>query len=181
VSMSGVTRLGDAYGTVIIDLTGIRDATGPFTAAGHGGGPLEAAFETWPAARGSLGVINPRFRGGRLHWIQDCHHRGIAGPDRSDGPGHAVGLAGDALDRCRRRVQHDVHGHRGRTGDSLFSSRRMLHTGTDLLTDKQRLRLQALFGSDEHVEVEATWTVYQRLIAAYRDPDRSRGMSSCAH
>ena len=54
-------------------------------------------------------------------------------------------------------------------------------TGTDLLTDKQRVRLEALFGSDEHVEVEATWTVYQRLIAAYRDPDRSRGMSSCAH
>jgi len=51
---------------------------------------------------------------------------------------------------------------------------RFIPTGTDLLTDKQRVRLQALFGSDEHVEVEATWAVYQRLIAAYRDADRSR-------
>src|SRR5664279_762217 len=48
----------------------------------------------------------------------------------------------------------------------------MLHTGTDLLTDKQHLRLQALFGADEHVEVEATWAVYQAMIAAYREPDR---------
>jgi transposase len=32
----------------------------------------------------------------------------------------------------------------------------MLHTGTDLLTDKQHRRLKALFGTDEHVEVEAT-------------------------
>src|SRR5659263_1930 len=90
-------------------------------------------------------------------------------------PFHVVRLAGDALDRCRRRVQHDIHGHRGRTGDPLFSSRRMLHTGTDLLTDKQKQRLEGLFASDEHVEVEATWAIYQRMIAAYREPDRTRG------
>jgi len=29
--------------------------------------------------------------------------------------------------------------------------------------------------SYSHVEVEATWAVYQRLIAAYREPDRERG------
>jgi hypothetical protein len=39
-------------------------------------------------------------------------------------------------------------------------------TGADLLTDKQRQRLTALFARDEHAEVEATWGVYQRLIAA---------------
>jgi transposase len=90
-------------------------------------------------------------------------------------PFHVVRLAGDALDQCRRRVQQDLHGHRGRTGNPLFTSRRMLHTGTDLLTDKRRLRLQALFGADEHVEVEATWVIYQRMIAAYREPDRILG------
>ncbi len=26
-----------------------------------------------------------------------------------------------------------------------------------------------------HVEVEATWGIYRRMIAAYRDPDRARG------
>ena len=53
--------------------------------------------------------------------------------------------------------------------------RRMLHTGTDLLTDKQKHRLDDLFGRDEHVEVEATWAVYQRLIGAYRNPDKIKG------
>jgi transposase len=86
-----------------------------------------------------------------------------------------VRLAGDALDQCRRRVQQDTHGHRGRAGDPLYRARRTLHTGADLLTDKQTARLQALFAGDEHVEVEATWGVYQRMIAAYRHPDRAQG------
>ena len=90
-------------------------------------------------------------------------------------PFHVVRLAGDALDQCRRRVQQELHGHRGRKGDPLYGARRTLHTGAGLLTDKQAQRLAALFATDEHVEVEATWGIYQRMIAAYREPDRSRG------
>jgi transposase len=67
-----------------------------------------------------------------------------------------------------------VH-HRGRTGDPLYAARRTLHTGADLLTDKQTQRLQALFTGNEHVEVEATWGIYQRMITAYRHPDRAQG------
>jgi transposase len=90
-------------------------------------------------------------------------------------PFHVVRLAGDALDRCRRRVQQAIHGHRGMKNDPLYSARRTLHTGADLLTDKQCQRLTGLFATDAHVEVEATWGVYQRMIAAYREPDRARG------
>ncbi len=90
-------------------------------------------------------------------------------------PFHVVRLAGDALDRCRRRVQQDTRGHRGRKGDPLYSARRTLHTGADLLTDKQCQRLAALFAGEAHVEVEATWGIYQRMITAYREPDRVRG------
>jgi len=90
-------------------------------------------------------------------------------------PFHVVRLGGDALDRCRRPVQQDLHGHRGRTNDTLYRARRTLHTGDDLLTDKQTTRLQALFAVDEHVEVEATWWIYQRMIGAYRHPDKTRG------
>jgi transposase len=90
-------------------------------------------------------------------------------------PFHVVRLAGDALDRCRRRVQQAIHGHRGMKGDPLYSARRTLHAGADLLTDKQRSRLRALFAVDDHVQVEATWGIYQRMIAAYREPDRARG------
>jgi transposase len=62
-----------------------------------------------------------------------------------------------------------------RKGDPLYSARRTLHTGAGLLTQKQAARLQALFAVDDHVEVEATWGIYQRMIAAYREPDRCRG------
>jgi hypothetical protein len=68
-----------------------------------------------------------------------------------------------------------IHGHRGMKNDPLYSARRTLHTGAGLLTDKQAARLTALFADDAHVEVEATWGIYQRMIAAYRHEDRRRG------
>ena len=79
------------------------------------------------------------------------------------------------MDQCRRRVQQELHGHRGQARDPLYRARRTLHTGSDLLTDTQRARLTALFAVNEHVEVEATWGIYQRMIGAYRDPDRHHG------
>ena len=90
-------------------------------------------------------------------------------------PFHVIRLAGDALDGCRRRVQQELHGHRGRKGDPLYSARRTLHTGADLLTEKQQDRLDTLFAGDRHVQVECTWGIYQRMISAYRDPDRASG------
>lgn len=37
-------------------------------------------------------------------------------------PFHVVALAGDAVDRCRQRVQQHLHGHRGRSGDPATAS-----------------------------------------------------------
>jgi transposase len=90
-------------------------------------------------------------------------------------PFHVVRLAGNALDECRRRIQLATCGHRGRKTDPLYTARRTLHTGADLLTDNQQMRLQALFADDAHAEVEATWSIYQRAVAAYRESDRNRG------
>ncbi len=95
-------------------------------------------------------------------------------------PFHVVRLAGNALDECRRRVQLAACGHRGRKTDPLYRSRRTPHTGADLLTDKQKVRLAALFSVDAHAEVEATWTMYQRTVAAYRHPDRTKGRTMLA-
>ena len=80
-------------------------------------------------------------------------------------------LAGDALEQCRRRVQQTTLGHRGRKHDPLYGARRTLLTGGDLLTTRQQQRLETLFVGDDHVEVKTTWAVYQRMIAAYREPD----------
>jgi len=51
----------------------------------------------------------------------------------------------------------------------------VLHTGADLISVKQLARLDALFADDTHVEVQATWAIYQDLIAAYRAPDPATG------
>jgi transposase len=78
-------------------------------------------------------------------------------------------------DRCRRRVQHDRHGHRGRKDDPLYRARRTLLIGAGLLIAKQTARITALFTGDAHVQVEAAWGVYQAMVAAYREPDRTKG------
>src|SRR6185312_7125232 len=37
-----------------------------------------------------------------------------------------------------------------------------------------------LFAVDAHAEVEATWTIYQRTVSAYRQPDRNKGRAMMA-
>ena len=85
-----------------------------------------------------------------------------------------MALAGAKLDLCRQRVQQDTCGHRGRSGDPLYRVRRTLRTRIGLLTDRQSVRLEAVFAADEHVAVTATWEVYQLIIAAYAQPDPQR-------
>ena len=170
------TRRGDKYVTVIIDLTPVRDGTGPARLLDMVAGRCKQAFKTWLADRqepwrqGVEVVAMDGFTGFKTATTEEL-------PDATAvmDPFHVVRLAGDALDRCRRRVQQDLHGHRGRKDDPLYRARRTLHTGADLLTDTQVKRLDGLFAVEEYVQVEATWGIYQRMIAAYREPDRARG------
>ncbi|MGO4604338.1 ISL3 family transposase [Terrabacter sp. 2YAF2] len=170
------TRRGDKYVTVVIDLTGIRDGTGPARLLDMVLGRSKQAFKQWltdrpQAWRDRVEVVAmDGFTGFKTATSEELPDA-VAVMD----PFHVVRLAGDALDRCRRRVQQELHGHRGRSGDPLYAARRTLHTGSGLLTDKQQDRLSALFAVAEHVEVEATWGIYQRMIGAYREPDRTRG------
>ena len=170
------TRRGDKFVTVVIDLTPIRNSSGPSRLLDMIEGRSKQAFTAWLAARpqawrdGVDVVAMDGFTGFKTATSQELP-RATAVMD----PFHVVRLGGDALDRCRRRVQQDLHGHRGRTNDPLYRARRTLHTGDDLLTEKQTARLQALFAVEEHVEVEATWGIYQRMISAYRHPDRTQG------
>ena len=176
------TRRGDKYVTVIIDLTPIRDGTGPSRLLDMVEGRSKQAFKTWLAARpeawrkGLEVVAMDGFTGFKTATTEELPDA-VAVMD----PFHVVRLAGDALDRCRRRVQQDLHGHRGRNDDPLYRSRRTLHTGSNLLTDRQRQRLTVLFGVEDHVQVEATWGIYQRMIAAYREPDRTKGRQLMKH
>ena len=170
------TRRGDKYVTVIIDLTAIRDGTGPARLLDMVEGRSKQAFKTWLAERPQSWrdavevVAMDGFTGFKTATTEELPEA-VAVMD----PFHVVRLAGEALDQCRRRVQQAIHGHRGHKDDPLYSARRTLHTGADLLTDRQKDRLAALFAADDHVEVEATWGIYQRMITAYREPDRTRG------
>ena len=170
------TRRGDKYVTVIIDLTGPRAGTGPARLLDMVEGRSKQVFKAWLAARDQAWrdrlevVAMDGFTGFKTATTEELPDA-VAVMD----PFRVVRLAGDALDRCRRRIQQTVHGHRGRAGDPLYRARRTLHTGADLLTEKQTARLTALFAADEHVQVEATWGIYQRMIAAYRQPDRNVG------
>jgi transposase len=175
------TRRGDKYVTVIIDLTPVRDKTGPARLLDMIEGRSKHAFQHWLADRPKEWrdrvevVAMDGFSGFKTASTEEL-------PDAATvmDPFHVVRLAGNALDECRRRVQLATCGHRGRRTDPLYRSRRTLHTGADLLTDKQKARLAALFAIDAHAEVEATWTMYQRTVAAYREPDRKKGATMMA-
>lgn len=170
------TRRGDKYVTVVIDLTAVRAGTGPARLLDMIEGRSKKVFKTWLAERpeqwrqGVEVVAMDGFTGFKTAAVEELPDA-VAVMD----PFQVVRLAGDALDRCRRRVQQDLHGHRGRRNDPLYRARRTPHTGAGLLTEKQAERLRALFADDSHVEVEATWGIYQRMITAYREPDRRRG------
>lgn len=85
-------------------------------------------------------------------------------------PFHAVRLAGDALDACRRRVQQEITGDRGLKGDPLAAP----CTGASLLTDKQLVRVNAVFAVEEHVQVEPTRGIHQRIVAPTANPTSRR-------
>ena len=170
------TRKGEKYVTVITDLTPIRDDTGPARLLDMVEGRSKAAFKTWLAERPQAWrdavevVAMDGFTGFKTAAAEELPCA-VAVMD----PFHVVRLAGDALDRCRRRVQQDLHGHRGLKNDPLYRARRTLLTGAGLLTDAQAERLENLFADERHAAVQAAWGVYQRLIQAYRTEEAGLG------
>ncbi|MGP7961082.1 ISL3 family transposase [Sanguibacter sp. A247] len=176
------TRRGDKYVTVIIDLTPVRDKTGPARLLDMVEGRSKAVFKQWLADRpkawqdGIEVVAMDGFTGFKTATTEELPDA-VAVMD----PCHVIRLAGDALENCRRRVQHDIFGRRGMKGDPLYQARRTLLTGASLLTGKQQARLGALFADERHAEVEATWGVYQDVITAYREKDPSLGRFFLQH
>lgn len=162
--------------TVIIDLTPVRDGTGHSRLLDMVPGQSKAVFANWLQSRPA-------------QWRDDIEIVAMDGftgfktatsaelPDAQAvmDPFHVVRLAGDALNETRRRVQHEIHGRRGRKDDPLFKARNTLQRGGDLLTDKQVVRLEALFADERYVEVHNTWSVYQRIRQPYVQKDPNLG------
>lgn len=75
---------------------------------------------------------------------------------------HVVKLASKVVDDVRRRVQQEIHGHRGRRDDPLYRIRNNLRAGREKLTERQRARREQAWAADErHVEVEVAWLCAQ--------------------
>ena len=170
------TGRGTHYVTVIIDLVPVRDDTGPARLLDMVEERSKKVFTTWLAGcstelrTGIEVVAMGGFSGFKTAAAEELPEAAAVMD-----PFNVVALAGDALDQARRRIQRETTGHRGRSGDPLYGARKTPRTGTDLLTLNQGAKLDRAFGSDEHVEVEATWGVYQKVVAAYRCKSKSAG------
>ena len=171
------TRRGDRYVTVIIDLTPVRDRSGPARLLDVVPGRSKKVLKTWLSQR------DQDWRGR----VEVVAMDGFSpGPESAAGeelpqaravmdPVHVVSRAASKLDQSRRRIHRAITGRRGRAGDRLYRARRTPLTGAGLLTDAQTERLETLFADDRHAAVQASWGVYQRLIQAYRTEDPGLG------
>lgn len=89
-------------------------------------------------------------------------------------PFHLVRLANAQLDECRRRVQNETLGHRGRKDDPLYRCRRLLTRADERLTEDGRTRLLGLLGAgDPRGEVKMAWHAKEvvRSIYDHTDPE----------
>ena len=175
------TPYGDKYATVILDVTPIRDRSGPSRLLDMVPGRSKKVFKTWLASqpdtwRERIEIVAmdgfTGFKSAAAEELPDA--RAVMDPF------HVVHLAGNALDECRRRIQQELHHRRGRATDPLYKARRMLHTRSCLLTARQQHQILDLFSNDEHVALEVTWSVYQNIIDAYRSSN-ARGGKTLMH
>ena len=171
----------DRYVTVILDLTPIRDRSGPSRLLDMVPGRSKQVFKTWLASqpdtwRSHIEIVAmDGFTGFKSAAAEEL-------PDATMvmDPFHVVHLAGNALDEYRRRIQQELHHRRGRSTDPLYKARRVLHTRSRLLTLGQQYQILDLFSGDEHVALEVTWSVYQNIIDAYRSSN-ARGGKTLMH
>jgi transposase len=83
-------------------------------------------------------------------------------------PFHVVKHANSMLDECRRRVQNETCGHRGRKDDPLYKSRRLLTSGHERLDETGTAKLIGLLeAGDPRGEVRMTWHAKETIRGIY--------------
>lgn len=87
-------------------------------------------------------------------------------------PFHVVKLANERVDDCRRRVQNETLGHRGRKDDPLYRGRRLLTKGHERLDERGNEKLMGLLeAGDPRGEVRMTWHAKETLRSFYAIDD----------
>jgi hypothetical protein len=96
-------------------------------------------------------------------------------------PFHVVKLANSKLDQCRRRVQNETFGHRGRKDDPLYRARRLLVKAHERLDERGNSKLRGLLAAgDPAGEVRMTWHAKEPPEASTTSPTRTWPKSTSA-
>jgi transposase len=87
-------------------------------------------------------------------------------------PFHVVKLANQKIDECRRRVQNETMGHRGRKTDPLYRCRRLLTKAEERLSVEGREKLTGLLrAGDPRREVATVWEAKEAVRELYSHSD----------
>jgi len=92
-------------------------------------------------------------------------------------PFHVIRLANNTLDEVRRRVQNQTLGHRGRKGDPLYRSRKLLLCAHNNIADAagETKLLSLLEAGDPHGEARNAWHAKETLRGIYDISDPELG------
>jgi transposase len=89
-------------------------------------------------------------------------------------PFHVVKWANTKLDECRRRVQNETLGHRGRKDDPLYRCRRLLTKADERLDDAGRDKLLGLLrAGDPRGDVTTAWHAKEAVRELYSHTDEA--------
>ena len=81
-------------------------------------------------------------------------------------------LANEKLDECRRRVQNETMGHRGRKDDPLYRARRLLTKAHERLDERGNDKLVGLLrAGDPRGEVKTAWHAKDVVRSIYQIND----------
>ena len=88
---------------------------------------------------------------------------------------HLVALANAMVTEVRQRVTRELLGRRGTTAERVWVNRRLLLTGYEHLSTKQRARLKATLAAEDPTgEIGAAWGVKERLRMLLAETDEHR-------
>jgi transposase len=140
--------------TQLLDVVAGRSAAGPSAW-------LEARDDDWRAAirHGVLDLSGP---------YRKTFEDTLPDATQVADPFHLVKLANTKLDECRRRVQNETIGHRGRKDDPLYRARRLLTKAHERLDERGETKLLGLLGAgDPRGEVRMAWHAKEVVRSIY--------------
>ncbi|HLG68172.1 MAG TPA: ISL3 family transposase [Acidimicrobiales bacterium] len=156
--MAAVTQLVDVERGQLLDVVPGRGSTEPMAWLAERGPAFRAAIEY-----GTIDLSGP-YR--RVFEVMVPSATLVADPF------HLVRHANAKLDECRRRVQNETLGHRGRKHDPLFRCRRLLTRAKERLDDKGTEKLTGLLrAGDPHGEVATLWEAKEAVREIYTHVD----------